>query len=75
VAGLEDLIGSSLQELGYPLSAAGGARTVPAKLRALRLRMTYLNMFEAKQRMKSSLLGRFVNLKNLEIEPASPQGV
>jgi hypothetical protein len=73
VANLEDLIGGYLQELGYPLASAARMHAVPAKLRALRLRLTYLNMFEAKQRMKASPLGRFVDLKNLEIEPTPPQ--
>jgi hypothetical protein len=65
VAALEDLIGDFLLELGYSLSSEARRR---AGLRVARLR-TYPVMFEAKHWMKATPLGRFVHLKNLEVEP------
>lgn len=70
VQGLEKLIGNFLLELGYELSSVADRRT---ELHAQRLRKTYLTMFEAKQWMKATPLGKFVSLKNIEIEPERPK--
>jgi hypothetical protein len=66
VATFEQLVGGFLRELGYGLfsdTKRGGS------LRAARLRTTYLTMFDAKRWMKATPLGRFVHLKNIEVEP------
>jgi hypothetical protein len=66
VATFEQLVGGFLRELGYGLfsdTKRGGS------LRAARLRTTYLTMFDAKHWMKATPLGRFVHLKNIEVEP------
>lgn len=70
VAGLEDVIGRSLQNLGYVLGSETKSRR---SLRAARLRATYLSMFEAKHRIKSTALGRHVHLGAMQIEPQSAQ--
>lgn len=72
VAGLEELIGDFLSELGYSL---GSEAKLGAGLRAQRLRATYLRMFGAKRWMKSTPLGRFVDLRNIEVESDNPPNV
>jgi hypothetical protein len=72
VAGLEELIGDFLLELGYSL---GSEARPGASLRAQRLRATYLRMFGAKRWMKSTSLGRFVDLRNIEVESDNPPNV
>lgn len=69
IATFEELTGELLLELGYSLSSKPKPGT---SLRAARLRSTYLAMFEAKRWMKATPLGRFVHLKNLEVEEANP---
>lgn len=64
IGGLEELIGDALLELGYGL-ASDPRRSV----RSARLRATYLALFRAKHWMKATPLGRFVHLRNLEVEP------
>jgi hypothetical protein len=66
IAGLEQLIGGALVELGYSLASNTKHAT---GLRAARMRATYLPMFEAKQLLKRTPLGRFVHLDTIEIEP------
>lgn len=67
IAGLEELIGDSLLELGYgPLLEAKPG----ASLRAARMRATYPALFDAKHWVKTNTpLGRFVQLERIEIEP------
>lgn len=65
IAAFEKLTGEFLAELGYAL-VYQPART--ASFRAQRLRKTYLTMFEVKQWIKATPMGRFVNLKNLGLE-------
>jgi len=72
VAGLEELIGDFLSELGYSLGAEAKRG---ASLRAQRLRATYLSMFGAKRWMKTTPLGRFVDLRNIEVESDNPPNV
>jgi hypothetical protein len=60
------LVGDLLQELGYPLASAGSS---PNKLKALRLRNTYLPLFGAKQWLKTHTpLGRRVHLGRMEMD-------
>ncbi len=67
VKALETLIGQTLADLKYSLASG----TKPAtSLRAMRLRSTYFAMFAMKHGMKATPLGRYVNLKNMEIEGA-----
>lgn len=67
IAGFEELVGDSLLELGYSRLSEAKQR---ASLRAARMRATYLAMFEAKHWMRiNTLLGRFVQLERIEIEP------
>jgi hypothetical protein len=62
----EDLLGSFLQELGYPLGSAGHHRT---SLLAARLRSTYIPLFEAKQWIKThTAFGRLVKLGRIQME-------
>ena len=68
VTALEGVIGEALQGLGYGLGSENRPR---ASLRAARLRTTYLMMFEAKHRMKSTPLGRMVHLGALQLDPDS----
>jgi len=69
IAIFEELVGKFLRQLGYSLFS----QVRPgSSLRAARLRATYLAMFEAKHRMKATPLGRFVHLKNLELEANKP---
>lgn len=72
LARFEALVGDLLLKLGYEVSC----KSQRFNLRIERLRKTYLTMFEVKHRMKATPLGRFVNLKNLEVEPddRQPQG-
>lgn len=70
MTGFEELVGDFLLELGYNL--ASEAKPVRG-FRAARFRATYLAMFEAKQWMKATPLGRFVKLSNIEVEP-NPSG-
>jgi len=65
LAAFEDVVGEFLDELGYVRSSP---RRRGLRLRAGRLRATYLTMFEMKQRMKATPLGRRVNLKNIGME-------
>jgi len=65
IVALEELIGDFLLELGYVVSSKPGHGR---SLRAQRLRKTYFALFEAKHWMKTTPLGRFVDLKNLEVE-------
>jgi hypothetical protein len=65
----EGLIGDSLRGLGYSLSSEGNQGK---SLRVVRLRTTYLAMFEAKHWMKATPLGSFVNLRDIQIEPKTP---
>jgi hypothetical protein len=60
------LVGDLLQELGYPLVSAGrSSKTV----KALRLRSTYLPLFDAKQWLKTHTpLGRRVHLGRMEMD-------
>jgi Sulfotransferase family len=65
VAALEEVIGKALGKLGYAL----GSESMPAmSLRAARLRATYLTMFEAKHRLKSTPLGRRVHLGAMQVD-------
>jgi hypothetical protein len=68
IADFERLVGNFLLKLGYEVRSEhrGGIN-----LRVQRLRATYLSMFETKQWMKATPLGRFVDLKNIEIENTS----
>jgi Sulfotransferase family len=68
IARLEQIIGDLLLELGYGL---GAGNRLSRDLRARRLRATYLPMFEAKNWMKKTPLGRLVGLNLLEVESAS----
>jgi hypothetical protein len=66
-AAFEALLGDFLQELGYTLVSETKRRT---SLRAARMRTTYLAMFEVKHWMRANtLLGRFVRLGRIHIEP------
>jgi hypothetical protein len=67
IGGLEELIGEALLELGYDLTSDRRM-----SLRSARLRATYLALFRAKHWMKATPLGRFVHLRNLEVEPNKP---
>ena len=67
IGGLEELIGEALLELGYGLTLDRRM-----SLRSARLRATYLALFRAKHWMKATPLGRFVHLRNLEVEPNQP---
>jgi len=67
IGGLEQLIGEALLELGYALTSDRRM-----SLRSARLRATYLALFRAKHWMKATPLGRFVHLRNLEVEPNQP---
>jgi hypothetical protein len=67
IGGLEELIGEALLELGYGLTSDRRM-----SLRSARLRATYLALFRAKHWMKATPLGRFVHLRNLEVEPNKP---
>jgi hypothetical protein len=69
IVAFEELVGELLLELRYDLSSNAQHQS---GFHALRLRKTYLAMFEAKHWMKGTPLGRFVNLKNLEIEQDDP---
>jgi hypothetical protein len=70
VSGLEELIGSFLVELGHGLSTE---RNTVMSLRAVRMRTTYLPMFQAKQLVRTRTpLGRLVSLERIEIEPRIP---
>jgi hypothetical protein len=65
LAKCEELIGDSLQELGYPLAAK---RRGPS-LSAMRMRATYFTMFQAKQWVKTHTpLGRRVKLGRIHAE-------
>lgn len=69
VAGLEELIGEFLEQVGYVL----GAGKRGTSLRAARMRATYMAMFAAKQWMRANTaLGRLVHLERIEIEPQNP---
>ena len=68
IAALEHLIGDFLTKLGYSL----GSEAKTGSLRAARLRSTYMTMFEAKHRMRSTPFGRFVRLGRIELEPPTP---
>jgi hypothetical protein len=62
IAALEALVGQFLLELGYaPASPLKNRKS----FRAERLRKTYPFLLEAKQWMKATPLGRFVDLRNL----------
>jgi hypothetical protein len=63
----EELVGDLLLELNYSLFSEATHRHT---LRALRMRATYLAMFDLKQRMKATPLGRLVHLNNVDVEPA-----
>jgi sulfotransferase family protein len=65
----EGLVGGFLRELGYGLFSEAKQGI---SLSAARLRTTYLTMFDAKHWMKATPLGRFVGLKNVEVEPNQP---
>ena len=70
IAAFEALVGDFLQELGYTPVSEPKRRT---SLRAVRLRTTYLAMFEAKHWIRANTpLGRFVRLGRIEIEPKAP---
>lgn len=74
VASLEDVIGGFLNEMGYGLSSSDELKTGQmAQLRALRLRATYLSLFSMKRRLKKTVLGRTVHLKNLELQQSDAQ--
>ncbi len=65
LAAFEDVVGGLLDELRY------GRSSQPLRglrLHARRLRASYLTMFEMKQWMKTTPLGRRVNLKNIGLE-------
>jgi hypothetical protein len=68
VVALEELVGDFLTKLGYSL----GSEAKASSLRAARLRSTYMTMFEAKHRMRSTSFGRFVRLGRIEVEPPTP---
>jgi hypothetical protein len=62
----EDLLGSFLQELGYPLGSAGHQHT---SLLVARLRSTYIPLFEAKHWIKThTAFARFVKLGRIQVE-------
>lgn len=66
VEDFEGLVGAYLAELGYPLASAEKRR---GGLYAVRLRGTYLPMFEIKQWMKTKTpLRRFVHLGRMQID-------
>jgi hypothetical protein len=67
---LEDVLGSSLEELGYPLSSPSHPRRTP---RAFRLRTTYHAQFATKLWLKkhSPLARYFTRLGRIEIQPES----
>ena len=70
IASFEALVGDFLQELGYAPISASGRRVSP---RSMRLRSSYLTMFEAKHWIRAKTpLGRFVRLKGIEMEPKTP---
>lgn len=69
ITAFEELVGEFLLELNYSLFSEAQHRS---SLRAARMRATYFAMFEAKQRMKATPLGRFVSLGNIEVEPVNP---
>jgi hypothetical protein len=72
IAAFEELIGDSLRELGYTPVSETKRRT---SLRAVRLRTTYLAMFEAKHWLRTNTpLGRFVRLERIEMEPMTVAG-
>jgi hypothetical protein len=56
LAMFEELVGSTLMQLGYPLASGGRA---PGRTTALRLRPFYRAYLEAKFRFKNSSVGRF----------------
>ena len=68
IAALEELIGDFLTKLGYVL----GSKAKRRSLRTARLRSTYMTMFEAKHRMRSTPFGRHVRLGRIEVEPPTP---
>jgi hypothetical protein len=69
LAAFEALVGDFLHELGYtPVSKTRRRMS----LRALRLRTTYLAMFEAKYRIKATPLGQFVRLEPIEAAAKAP---
>lgn len=65
VAAFESLTGTFLSELGY--ERASSTRN-GSRLRARRMRASYLTMFAVKQWMKSTPMGRLVSLKNIALE-------
>jgi hypothetical protein len=73
IAGLEELIGDALVDLGYGLFSEVKHGT---SFRAGRMRATYLAMFEAKQWIRvNTPLGRMVQLERIEIEGQTPASV
>ncbi len=61
----ESLVGDFLQQLGYSLTSE-----TRRDFRSVRLRTTYLPIFEAKRWIRDNTpLGRLVRLDRLEIEP------
>jgi hypothetical protein len=70
IASFEALVGYFLRELGYAPMSASGPRLSP---RSVRLRGSYLTMFEAKHWIRANTpLGRFVQLTGIEMEPKTP---
>jgi hypothetical protein len=70
IAAFEELVGDFLHELDYRRTSEFERRR---SLRAVRLRATYLAMFEAKHWIRTKTpLGRFVGLGPLEMEPKTP---
>ena len=68
LAGFEALVGSFLQELGYPLAGELKDRST---FRRMRLRRTYFPLFASKQWLKMNTpLGRRVHIGRMEIRPA-----
>jgi hypothetical protein len=61
----EELVGDFLLELRYSLFSEDKHRST---FRAARMRAAYLTMFEVKQRMKATPLGRLVRLSNIDVE-------
>jgi hypothetical protein len=64
-AAFEEIVGGLLSELGYERSSPASGRL---QLHARRMRTSYLSMFAIKQWMKSTPMGRGVNLKNVGLE-------
>lgn len=69
LARLEDVVGPSLEALGYPLSSPGPH----GNSRAFRLRATYASMFAGKLWLKqhSPLARYFTRLGRIELQPVS----